>query len=112
MTCLRLLIDNLFLAGTYKKILDAVAEPVLATGGIRFDTKVVQIGQRTESSGLVEVKTEGGQTLAFDDVVVTCPLGWLKKNKQAFEPKLPPRFEQAVDAIGYGGLEKVMLLVP
>ena len=43
----------------------------------------------------------------FDEVVVTVPLGWLKNNKAAFHPPLPKRFEDAIDAIGYGSLEKV-----
>jgi hypothetical protein len=41
--------------------------------------------------------------------VVTTPLGWLKKNKHAFEPPLPSRFSGAIDSIGYGSLEKVCL---
>lgn len=38
---------------------------------------------------------------------MTAPLGWLKQNKQTFVPQLPPRLSQAIDAIGYGSLEKV-----
>jgi hypothetical protein len=43
---------------------------------------------------------------------MTAPLGWLQKNKQTFQPPLPKRFSQAIDAIGYGCLEKVSLRYP
>jgi hypothetical protein len=55
----------------------------------------------------VTVFTEDGKALNFDEVIMTAPLGWLKLNKATFVPPLPPRFEQAIDAIGYGCLEKV-----
>lgn len=57
------------------------------------------------------VSTEDGKTLHYDEVVMTAPLGWLKLNKAIFAPALPTRFVQAVDAIGYGYLEKVRLVL-
>jgi len=45
-------------------------------------------------------------------VVVTCPLGWLKRNKGAFTPKLPPRLLDAIDNISYGRLEKIYVTFP
>ena len=45
----------------------------------------------------------------FDQVVVTMPLGWLKKNPRAFVPPLPDRLSRAIGNIGYGCLEKVRL---
>lgn len=38
---------------------------------------------------------------------MTAPLGYLKQNKDTFVPTLPSRLSQAIDAIGYGSLEKV-----
>lgn len=54
-----------------------------------------------------QVLGENGLHETFDEVVVTLPLGWLKINKIAFYPQLPERLCQAIDAIGYGSLEKV-----
>ncbi|RCI16021.1 hypothetical protein L249_1971 [Ophiocordyceps polyrhachis-furcata BCC 54312] len=109
-------IENLFCAGTYKKILDVVARPVLAESEVLFDTKVQRIscrGQQGEKTRLHVVDGDGQESvLAFDDVVVTCPLGWLKRNVEAFEPPLPPRLSQAIGAIGYGCLEKVYVSFP
>jgi hypothetical protein len=56
---------------------------------------------------MARVKTTDGQVLEFDEVVVTCPLGWLKRNPQAFFPPLPDRLSKAIQNIGYGCLEKV-----
>lgn len=53
--------------------------------------------------------TEKQEFLEFDEVVVTAPLGWLKKNKSAFAPSLPQRLLSAIHSIGYGCLEKVDL---
>jgi hypothetical protein len=39
--------------------------------------------------------------------VVTAPLGWLKNNQGIFSPELPTRLSGAINAIGYGNLEKV-----
>ncbi len=58
---------------------------------------------------MVRVKTTGGQVLEFDEIVVTCPLGWLKQNLQAFSPSLPERLCKGIQNIGYGNLEKVSL---
>jgi hypothetical protein len=43
---------------------------------------------------------------------VTAPLGWLKINKDAFDPPLPDRLNQAIENIGYGCLEKVYISFP
>jgi hypothetical protein len=96
--------ENLFAAGTYKTILAKVAAPALAGANIELSTKVTHL---KSCSGIVLVATANGRTLEFDEVVVTTPLGWLKKNKNAFDPPLPPRLSTAIDSIGYGSLEKV-----
>ncbi len=57
--------------------------------------------------GKVKVVTEKGVEDEFDEVVMTAPLGYLQRNQDIFAPPLPPRLVQAIDAIGYGSLEKV-----
>lgn len=104
--------ENLFCAGTYKKILDVVARPVLAGADILFNTQARRIFSRRgpkDEKVQVEVAADGfgRPPLLFDEVVVTCPLGWLKRNPDAFEPPLPTRLTRAIDSIGYGCLEKV-----
>lgn len=60
----------------------------------------------------VNVVTESGKEYHFDDVIVTCPLGWLKRNKTVFSPPLPPRLSSAIDNISYGRLEKIYVTFP
>ncbi|KAJ6437124.1 C6 zinc finger domain-containingprotein [Purpureocillium lavendulum] len=104
--------ENLFCGGTYKKVLDLVAQPVLADAEVLFNSKVTRIAYRNERQDQVHIGLEGGQTLSFDEVVVTCPLGWLQRNLSAFEPPLPPRLARAITSIGYGCLEKVYISFP
>ena len=59
------------------------------------------------NGGRVVVTIEGGETQTFDEVVMTTPLGWLKRNKKAFTPPLSPRLVKAIDSISYSHLEKV-----
>ncbi|PNY25149.1 polyamine oxidase 4 [Tolypocladium capitatum] len=104
--------DNLFCAGTYRQILNAIAKPVLAEADIRLKAKARRILHRREAGDKVRVELEGGQVLSFDQVVVTAPLGWLKQNLAAFEPPLPGRLIQAIQSVGYGCLEKVYISFP
>ena len=101
--------ENPFVAGTYSKILARVAQPVLEKAEVKFETKVTTIrckGSEVEGER-PGITVEGGVRQDFDEVVVTTPLGWLKRNKDAFEPRLDPEIEKAVDALGYGCLDKV-----
>jgi monoamine oxidase len=69
---------------------------------------VAKISCRDEFQDKVHVHTRGGEVFEFDQVVLTAPLGWLKKNgASAFEPPLPPRISRAISSLGYGCLEKV-----
>ncbi|KAF5234074.1 hypothetical protein FANTH_12300 [Fusarium anthophilum] len=104
--------ENLFCAGTYKKVLDEVAKPALGGAEIKFQTKIDRISYRSNPEEKAKVTTDSGQILEFDEVVVTAPLGWLKRNLDAFEPALPARMTKAIDAIGYGCLEKVYINFP
>jgi hypothetical protein len=100
--------SNPFCAETYQKILNRIAEPALSAKVIQYGRSVVQIATQ-DSSGVpqVQIKTADGGVEYFDEVVVTAPLGWLKKNRDAFQPSLSGCFLKAVDSIGYGSLDKV-----
>lgn len=86
--------------------MELIAKPALERAEIKLSTKISRIDTSKTS---VTVFTDDGHEHHYNEVVMTTPLGWLKLNKQAFVPPLPPRFAQAVDAIGYGCLEKVLL---
>ncbi|MCJ1230922.1 hypothetical protein MMC12_007596 [Toensbergia leucococca] len=105
--------ENLFVASTYQNILKVVAKTALAKAFIRYSTKVISIHSTTTADqNTVTVKTENDESLTFDEVVLTAPLGWLKRNKSAFTPPLPPQLTRAIENISYGRLEKVYVTFP
>ncbi|EON64076.1 hypothetical protein W97_03306 [Coniosporium apollinis CBS 100218] len=103
--------ENLFVAETYRKVLERVAKPVLAGAEVKFGCNVSGISSIWEGKQApnVYVDVAGGDSFTFDEVVVTTPLGWLKKNKKAFKPALPNRLSEAINAIGYGCLDKTYI---
>lgn len=102
----------MFIETNFKAILAAIAKLPLEKARIRLNTKVgnVKTEERVSPGSKVSLITESGETLPFDEVVVTSPLGWLKRNKHIFEPPLPLRLEAGIDGISVGHLEKVKLL--
>lgn len=100
--------ENLFCAGTYAKVLELVAKPALAGADVRFEHVVTKIrSEEQEGNPRVTIETANGVSESFDEVVVTTPLGWLKRNQHVFEPDLPERIVQGIDSLGYGNLDKV-----
>lgn len=59
----------------------------------------------------VEVVTEN-ETFTADHAVITVPIGVLKRNAIAFEPELPPQKREAIDGLGLGLSEKLILKFP
>lgn len=105
------------MASTYKRILEHVAKTATAHADIRLNEPVTSINapfrkDQSSTPQQVTVTTATGTTYDFDEVVVTCPLGWLKQNLSAFTPALPPRLLQAINNISYGRLEKVYVTFP
>jgi hypothetical protein len=99
--------ENLFVAGTYRKVLEKIAEPALKAD-VKFAHKVTKLVSHEDGGDLtVTVELEGRDSETFDEVVMTAPLGWLKRNMAAFEPQLPKRLKEGIEAIGYGHLDKV-----
>ena len=93
-------------------MLEHVAKPALNGAEILYNSIAEKIMYGTESESNPTIQLKGGQALAFDEVVVTSPLGWLKQHLHAFEPRLPPRIVKAIGSIGYGTLEKVYISFP
>jgi phytoene dehydrogenase-like protein len=99
--------ENPFVAGTYTKILDHVARAALEKADIKYQSKVTRVQGRKRPDEKVKVTVMDEETYEFDELVMTAPLGWLKKNKNVFVHGLTPRLEKAIDSIGYGALDKV-----
>jgi Flavin containing amine oxidoreductase len=106
------LTDNLFVAPTFRTILDHIAKPALKNAKLRLNCEVIRIENvGPESSGIL-VKAAGGFQSHFDQVIVTAPLGWLKRNQDVFRPTLPRTLSNAISNIGYGNLDKIFILFP
>jgi len=108
--------ENPFVAGTYTKILEAVGRPAREKADIRLNTKVTGIRSddgEVETHSKLVIETNDGTSEEFDEVVVTAPLGYLKRNAASmFTPPLQPRLTQAISNIGYGNLDKVYITFP
>lgn len=57
----------------------------------------------------MKVTVEGGQTFVADAVVVAVPLGVLKARTIKFEPRLPDWKEAAIDDLGVGIENKIIM---
>jgi len=108
--------ENLFVAETYSKVLAHLAQ-IGEYVKLCLNTKVTGISEHKGDTATdrVHVDTWNAQkeehvSHAFDEVIVTAPLGCLKKRKILFNPPLPERMDQAIDALGYGCLDKVGVL--
>ena len=106
--------ENLFVASTYKGILERISDVALLQADLQLSKKVTAIETLSENDrcSAITVKTSEGETLRFDEVVATTPLGWLKRNQNAFHPALSPRLAEAIDSSSYGRLEKVYIAFP
>ncbi|KAK7908217.1 amine oxidase [Apiospora marii] len=102
--------ENLFCAGTYRRILESIAKPAEEGADIRLSTTVAQINAQDDVDRVTLVTDKC--VLEFDEVVVTSPLGWLQQHPEAFVPALPPRLTKAINSISYGCLEKVYISFP
>ena len=80
-------------------------------GGIPVRTGAV-VTRIARSAGGVTLTLAGGETLRADRCVVTVPIGVLKAGKIAFEPALPDRKREAIEALGSGLLDKLWLQFP
>ncbi|RMZ80050.1 hypothetical protein DV738_g3098, partial [Chaetothyriales sp. CBS 135597] len=109
--------ENVFVASTYRSILDEIARPVLQAGVVRFGAEVTNV-ELVDDGGVRLTTTTAttpysSTTSTYDEVVVTCPLGWLKQHGDTFfTPPLPPRLTRAISNISYGQLEKVYITFP
>jgi hypothetical protein len=109
------LTDNLVVASTYSKILEKVAAATLEHAELHLSEEVVRIenlGKESKDAGKVLIETANGLRKTCDRVVVTTPLGWLQRNKQAFVPSMPQKLTNAIDSVSYSRLEKAFVHFP
>lgn len=92
--------DALIIGG-YGKLINLFAESL----DIRLNTIVEKIDYSAET---VQINTNNG-ILECDKVIVTASLGVLKNEGIQFQPALSEEKQTAIQSIGYGNLEKIIL---
>jgi len=104
----------MFVESTFSSILQRAAKPALDGASIRLGTLVtsVETPEGRSTGRPVVITTSAGETLSFDEVVMTSPLGWLKRHQDVFSPPLPRRLTAAINGISLSQLEKVFITFP
>ncbi|KAI9687066.1 MAG: hypothetical protein M1822_002476 [Bathelium mastoideum] len=79
---------------------------------VRFGSEVVGINYEPGSGnqGLAKVICANGEKLEADQVVLTTPLGVIKENSIKFSPPLPDWKSGVIERLGFGLLNKVVLV--
>lgn len=88
--------------GGYRRLVEAMAAGV----DLRLGVEVAEIAC---SAGGVRVRSADGTSEDGSHVVVTVPLGVLKRGAPQFRPALPPDRLAAIGRLGFGRYEKVAL---
>ncbi|KAI5927677.1 flavin-containing amine oxidoreductase-domain containing protein [Camillea tinctor] len=77
---------------------------------VRKESVVKKIFYDSDGSGAARVECENGSTFEADYVVSTIPLGVLKHGSVEFHPPLPSPKTDAIARLGYGILNKIILV--
>lgn len=89
--------------GGYGQLMQFLANEAVSNGArLLLSTIVTEVRW---SKGKVQVITASGETLESESVIVTVPLGVLKRGTITFRPSLP-RHARAFEQMGFGGVIK------
>ncbi|XP_023745295.1 lysine-specific histone demethylase 1 homolog 3 [Lactuca sativa] len=100
--------------GGYGAIVDSLKDGL----HIHLNHMVTDVCYQTEKDGKdssqkkVKVLTQNGKEFSGDAVLITIPLGCLKRETINFSPKLPDWKHSSIQKLGFGVLNKVILEFP
>ncbi|KAH8145895.1 uncharacterized protein LAJ45_10037 [Morchella importuna] len=106
---------NLFVASTYKLMIQTLLRPVLGANILKLDTPIDEITTVTEDGRkrvFLSSLRKPQENRLVDGVIVTTPLGCLKRDMIKFQPPLPQRIKDSISSLSYGNLEKVYIKFP
>jgi monoamine oxidase len=86
----------------------ALASALASTLDVRLQHVVRSVGTRPSGGG-VRVDTTNRGHFEADAAIVTLPLGVLQSRAVRFDPELPARKQDAIQRLGFGLLDKVIL---
>ena len=87
--------------------LQTIFEPLARGQDIRFGQTVNRV---VHDNAGVHVTTDQGLEITAQKLILTVPLGILKKGSITFEPSLPDDKNRAIRRIGFGNYQKTFLL--
>ncbi|KAF1942567.1 hypothetical protein EJ02DRAFT_433817 [Clathrospora elynae] len=80
---------------------------------VRFNTPIKAVHYNTEEQQIgkaVRVECSNGEVYEADQIVITTPLGVLKSGSITFQPPLPDWKQDAIERMGFGLLNKIVLV--
>lgn len=86
----------------YSVLMNAIAEEL----DVQLEMPVQQIEWGTSG---IRITTDNGEQFEADKLIVTLPLGVLKSNQVTFLPSLPLAKQNAINMLGAGHVDKVIL---
>jgi protoporphyrinogen oxidase len=96
-------LGDVVLPNGYSEIFNEMSQDL----NIKFNSKVTEITKI--SKNFYSIRTENGENFYTEKVVVTVPLGVLKKNIIKFSPPLPTKKLDSIQKLGVGLLNKVIV---
>ena len=110
-----MLAENLYVADSHKLMIDRIARNVLPKVKLRSIVTRLDNFQCPEAGIKVAVSAtfdRVGRMEGFDEVVITIPMGCLKREAIKFVPPLPQSLSTAISHASISSLEKVYLAFP
>jgi hypothetical protein len=95
------------MASTFKDVIADLLLSVPSSVTLRLNCEVTGISNSRVD--VVDVEAADGFRASFEDVIVTAPSGWLKRNESVFSPPHTPKISDAIHSLGYGNLDKVFI---
>ena len=100
---------DLHIPGGYKQLLDDL-EKGIPESALKYNSEIININWANSEDDLVNLKTRDGRKFEANHVIITCPLGYLKKHKNTlFDPALPSPKSNIVETMGFGTVNKIFM---
>ena len=94
---------------TYHPIVEYIAYPASSQNLIKLNTQISYIDVDPSQNKPITLTSTMYETFHADSVIVTVPLGCLKREDIKFTPSLPPPVQKALSNLGFGVLEKLFV---
>lgn len=91
-------------------MIETLSKPSLDADIVKLNTPIDQIITITANGRkrvFLKSSCKPQENRIVDGVIVTAPLGCLKRDMIKFEPSIPRRVQDSINSLSYGNLEKV-----